>query len=311
MSRHEHHSARPLHRALCPSPSGPLHFGSLIAALGSYLQARSLTGRWRVRIEDLDPPWEVPGAADDILRTLDAFGLYWDGELVYQSRRHGRYQEILDDWASRGLTYHCHCTRKQIAAAGGLYTGHCRELGLPGQDAAVRLKMTAPVYRFHDRLQGEVCVAERLAEEDFIVRRRDGLYAYNLAVVIDDMDAGITEVVRGADLLEPTVRQIALFRLLGAPEPGWLHLPLAVYQGRHKLSKQNHAPPLDNRTPGPALWQALAFLGQQPPVELFGAGAAELLAWAVPNWRLDRVPKGPQIALDYADSSHFQRPALS
>lgn len=293
-----------------PSPSGPLHFGSLIAALGSYLQARRQAGQWRVRIEDLDPPREVPGAADDILRTLEAFDLHWDGELVYQSQRHRRYQELLDDWASRGLTYHCHCTRKQIAAAGGLYNGHCRGLGLPAQGAAVRLKMTAPVYGFHDRLQGEVRVAAALAQEDFILRRRDGLYAYNLAVVIDDMDAGITEVVRGADLLEPTVRQIALYRLLGAPEPGWLHLPLAVHQG-HKLSKQNHAPPLDRRAPGPALWQALAFLGQQPPAELFNAGAAELLAWAVPHWQLQRVPKGPQIALDDADSSHFQRPALS
>ncbi|OXY80490.1 tRNA glutamyl-Q(34) synthetase GluQRS [Oceanimonas doudoroffii] len=293
-----------------PSPSGPLHFGSLVAALGSYLQARSLAGRWLVRMEDLDPPREVPGAADDILRTLDAFGLHWDGELVYQSRRHGRYQQILDDWASRGLIYHCHCTRKQIAAAGGLYTGHCRELGLPAKNAAVRLKMTTPVYGFEDGLQGAVSVDERLSEEDFIVRRRDGLYAYNLAVVIDDMDAGVTQVVRGADLLEPTVRQIALYRLLHAPEPGWLHLPLAVHGG-HKLSKQNHAPALDTRAPGHALWQALTFLGQQPPTDLFGAGATELLAWAVRNWRLEKVPKGPQIELNCTDSSHFQRPALS
>ncbi|WP_417607383.1 tRNA glutamyl-Q(34) synthetase GluQRS [Oceanimonas baumannii] len=293
-----------------PSPSGPLHFGSLIAALGSYLQARSQSGQWLVRIEDLDPPREVPGAADDILRTLDAFGLHWDGELVYQSRRHDRYQEILDSWAADELTYHCHCTRKQITAAGGLYSGHCRELNLPAHNAAVRLKMTAPVYGFHDRLQGTVKVAAALAEEDFIVRRRDGFYAYNLAVVIDDMDAGITEVVRGADLLEPTARQIALYRLLKAHEPGWLHLPLAMFQG-HKLSKQNHAPALDKKTPGNALWQALSFLGQQPPSQLFGAGAEELLSWAVPNWHLNKVPPGPQIALNYADSSHFQRPALS
>ncbi|MGP7734265.1 tRNA glutamyl-Q(34) synthetase GluQRS [Oceanimonas smirnovii] len=293
-----------------PSPSGPLHFGSLIAALGSYLQARSLAGQWQVRIEDLDPPREVAGAADDILRTLEAFGLHWDGALVYQSQRHERYQQILDDWASRGLTYYCHCTRKQIAAAGGLYTGHCRKLGLAAKGAAVRLKMFSPVYGFHDQLQGEVRVDERLAEEDFILRRRDGFYAYNLAVVIDDMDAGITQVVRGADLLEPTARQIALYRLLNAPVPDWLHLPLAVFQG-NKLSKQNHAPPLNIKAPGEALWQALTFLGQQPPADLFGAGADELLAWAISNWQLNKVPSRPDIELNCADSSHFQRPALS
>ncbi|PSJ42406.1 tRNA glutamyl-Q(34) synthetase GluQRS [Zobellella endophytica] len=293
-----------------PSPSGPLHFGSLIAALGSYLQARVSHGRWLVRIEDLDPPREIPGAADDILRTLEAFGLHWDGEVVYQSRRHAHYQAVLDDWAGRGLSYNCHCTRRMIGAAGGFYNGHCRELGLPAAGAAVRLKLHQPVYGFEDRLQGPVVVSRALAEEDFIVHRRDGLYAYNLAVVIDDRDAGITEVVRGADLLEPTVRQIALYRLLGAPEPGWLHLPLAVQAGS-KLSKQNHAPPLDKTRAGDHLWQALAFLGQQPPAELKGADCHQLLHWAIAHWRLEKVPSCPQIELNYADSSHFQRPALS
>ncbi|OIN09620.1 tRNA glutamyl-Q(34) synthetase GluQRS [Oceanisphaera psychrotolerans] len=292
-----------------PSPSGPLHFGSLIAALGSYLQARSNQGQWLLRIEDLDPPREVPGAADDILRTLDAFGLYWDGTPVYQSQRHDYYRAILDDWEKRGLTYHCHCTRKMISASGGFYNGHCRERALPARNAAVRLQMNQPVYGFHDRLQGTVSVPPALAEEDFIVRRRDGLYAYNLAVTVDDAEAGITEVVRGADLLEPTVRQIALYRLLGSPEPHWLHLPLAVYSG-HKLSKQNHAPALDARQPGPALWQALHFLGQHPPPALFGAEPAELLSWACQCWRLEQVPPGPHIELNCADSSHFQRPAL-
>jgi glutamyl-Q tRNA(Asp) synthetase len=293
-----------------PSPSGPLHFGSLIAALGSYLRASACRGQWRVRIEDLDPPREVPGAADDILRTLEVFGLHWDGDVVYQSRRHGRYQEVLDDWAARGLTYYCHCPRRRIAETGGFYDGHCRRLKLGADGAAVRLRMARPVYGFEDCLQGRITVPAALAEEDFIVRRRDGLYAYNLSVVIDDWDAGVTEVVRGADLLEPTVRQIALYHLLGAPEPGWLHLPLATYGG-HKLSKQNHAPALDKHRPGRALWQALAFLGQHPPTALFGAGATELLAWARSHWCLEQVPKGPHIALPCADSSHLERPALS
>jgi glutamyl-Q tRNA(Asp) synthetase len=165
-------------------------------------------------------------------------------------------------------------------------------------------------YGFIDRVQGEY--RQHLGRDvgDFVIRRRDGLYAYQLAVVLDDAWQGITDVVRGADLLDSTPRQIALYRLLGAPEPGWLHLPLATYGG-HKLSKQNHAPALDRHRPGEALWQALAFLGQHPPMELFGAGAAELLAWAGQHWRLERVPKGPHIELKHADSSHLERPALS
>ncbi|MFP2771043.1 tRNA glutamyl-Q(34) synthetase GluQRS [Oceanisphaera sp. KMM 10153] len=292
-----------------PSPSGPLHFGSLIAALGSYLQARSHQGLWLLRIEDLDPPREVPGAADAILRTLDAFGLHWDGTALYQSRRLDVYQAVLDELARQGLTYHCRCTRKMVSATGGFYNGHCRDLALPAEHAAIRLVMDQPVCGFNDRLQGDISVPEALAEEDFIVRRRDGLYAYNLAVVVDDAEAGITEVVRGADLLDPTVRQIALYQMLNAPEPDWLHLPLALYSG-HKLSKQNHAPALDDRQPGKALWHALDFLGQEPPSAFFGAGAAELLHWACRHWRLDRVPGRPNIELKCADSSHFQHPAL-
>ncbi|GAA3551060.1 tRNA glutamyl-Q(34) synthetase GluQRS [Zobellella aerophila] len=287
-----------------PSPSGPLHFGSLVAALGSYLQAKAHQGRWLLRIEDLDPPREVPGAADAILRTLDDFGLHWDGPPVYQSRRYQYYQAVLDDWASRGLTYCCHCSRKSISEAGGFYPGHCRTRHRPPKGAAIRLKMDNPVYGFDDRLQGHIQVPGPLAEEDFTVRRRDGLYAYNLAVVIDDRDAGVTEVVRGADLLEPTVRQIALYRLLQAPEPGWLHLPLAVTAG-HKLSKQNHAPGLDSKRAGAQLWQALHFLGQQPPPGLKGAEPGLLLDWGLAHWNQAAIPVQAKIELNRADISHF------
>ncbi len=198
-----------------PSPSGPLHFGSLIAALGSFLQARAQQGRWLVRIEDIDPPREMAGAADLILKTLEAHGLGWDGEVMYQSRRHARYDEIIEQLYLAGDLYWCRCTRREIMASGGFYNGHCRTLGLSAEGCAARLRQHHPVYDFEDGLQGHIAVPAALAEEDFIVRRRDGLYAYNLAVVVDDMDCGITEIVRGADLLEPTVRQIALYQTLG------------------------------------------------------------------------------------------------
>ncbi|MGL4206927.1 MAG: tRNA glutamyl-Q(34) synthetase GluQRS [Aeromonadaceae bacterium] len=277
-----------------PSPSGPLHFGSLIAALGSFLQARSQGGAWLVRIEDLDPPREVPGAADEILRTLERLGLTWDGEVLYQSRRHERYQAVLDRFYHQGLTYYCHCSRAQIQAAGGLYPGSCRALGLPATGNALRLHLSQPVYGFVDELHGPIQVAAALAAEDFILKRRDGLFAYNLAVVVDDADSGVTQVVRGADLIEPTVRQIALYRLLGQPEPSWLHLPLAVQKAGFKLSKQNHAPALIPGAESLQLWQALAFLGQEPPEELQGDRDL-LLNWATTHWQQHKIPQPLEI----------------
>ncbi|WP_270806589.1 MULTISPECIES: tRNA glutamyl-Q(34) synthetase GluQRS [Aeromonas] len=281
-----------------PSPSGPLHFGSLIAALGSFLQARSRRGRWLVRIEDIDPPREMAGAAALILKTLEAYGLEWDGEVMFQSARHGRYDEIIDQLYRAGDLYWCRCTRREIMAAGGFYSGHCRTLGLAAEGCAARLRQHHPVYHFDDRLQGHIAVPAALAEEDFIIRRRDGLYAYNLAVVVDDMDSGITEIVRGADLLEPTVRQIALYQTLGAPVPDWVHLPLAVLADGNKLSKQNHAPALALDEVRPALWQALHFLGQCPPPELMASRIDEIIGWGIANWQLDRVPASQKIPLD-------------
>ncbi|MBP4039862.1 tRNA glutamyl-Q(34) synthetase GluQRS [Aeromonas sp. SrichE-2G] len=287
---------RPYVGRFAPSPSGPLHFGSLVAALGSFLQARSRQGHWLVRIEDIDPPREMPGAAGLILQTLEDHGLAWDGEVMYQSRRHERYDEIIARLYDAGDLYWCHCTRREIMASGGFYNGHCRTLGLAAEGCAARLRQHHPVYRFEDALQGEITVPAALAEEDFIVRRRDGLYAYNLAVVVDDMDSGITEIVRGADLLEPTVRQIALYQTLGAPVPAWVHLPLAVLADGNKLSKQNHAPALARDERSQALWQALAFLGQCPPPELKAGSVDEIIAWGITHWRLDRVPRQQKIA---------------
>ncbi|WP_421190460.1 tRNA glutamyl-Q(34) synthetase GluQRS [Aeromonas sanarellii] len=290
-------ATRPYVGRFAPSPSGPLHFGSLVAALGSFLQARSQQGRWLVRIEDIDPPREMAGAADLILQTLEAHGLAWDGEVIYQSRRHDRYDEIIAALHRAGDLYWCRCTRREIMASGGFYNGHCRNLALAPAGCAARLRQHHPVYRFEDQLQGEIRVPAALAEEDFIVRRRDGLYAYNLAVVVDDMDSGITEIVRGADLLEPTVRQIALYQTLGAEVPAWVHLPLAVLPDGNKLSKQNHAPALNPGEASASLWQALAFLGQCPPPELREGQVDEIVAWGIAHWRLAGVPRQQKVVL--------------
>nr|WP_236757862.1 tRNA glutamyl-Q(34) synthetase GluQRS [Aeromonas cavernicola] len=279
-----------------PSPSGPLHFGSLIAALGSFLQAKAQHGHWLVRIEDIDPPREMPGASALILHTLEKYGLHWDGEVIYQSQRHQRYDEIIDQLYQAGALYWCNCTRRDVIASGGFYNGHCRQLARPSLGCAARLRQHHPVYQFDDGLQGNITVPSELAQEDFIIRRRDGLYAYNLAVVVDDMDSGITEVVRGADLLEPTVRQIALYQTLAVKPPNWVHLPLAIQADGSKLSKQNHAPALTLDEIRPTLLQALHFLGQCPPHELVSCQPTEILGWALDHWQLTRVPISAHMA---------------
>lgn len=281
-----------------PSPSGDLHFGSLIAALGSYLQARAQRGQWLVRIEDIDPPREVAGAADRILSALDRYGLHWDGQVLYQSQRHDAYRATLDWLQQRGFSYYCDCTRNRIQQLGGLYDGHCQSLRLGPQGAAIRLRQANPVYAFHDRLLGELQADPALAQEDFIIRRRDGLFAYNLAVVIDDHFQGVTEIVRGADLIEPTVRQIALYHQLQTPVPDYVHLPLALGNHGIKLSKQNHAPALPIGDPRPVLVEALTFLHQPLPESWQDLALPLLLSWAVEHWQLQNVPRQQAIQLE-------------
>ncbi len=277
-----------------PSPSGTLHFGSLVAALGSFLQARSYRGQWHVRIEDIDPPREIPGAADAILRQLTHYGLYWDGPVVYQSQRSQAYLDVLSELARQGLSYNCDCTRARIQQLGGLYDGHCRQRCLSTRHAAVRLRQTRPVLSFIDRLRGEIHADPALAREDFIIRRRDGLFAYNLAVVVDDAALGVTEVVRGADLIEPTVRQLALYRQLGYKEPGYLHLPLALTPAGTKLSKQNHAPTLSDGDPLPVLADALVFLNQPLAQGWRDLTLESMLDWAIRHWSPASIPLAPQ-----------------
>ncbi|WP_417349526.1 tRNA glutamyl-Q(34) synthetase GluQRS [Ferrimonas sp.] len=280
-----------------PSPSGPLHFGSLVAALGSWLRARSQKGQWLLRMEDIDPPREMAGAADDILRTLERFALTWDGEVLYQSQRHQAYDAALTWLQQQGLAYYCNCPRKRIKALGGVYDGHCRGRDLDGRDCAIRLVNNRGVSSFEDGLLGTIVTDCEFAEEDFIIHRRDGLYAYQLAVVVDDAFQGITEVVRGNDLLETTVRQQTLQQALGLPIPAYLHLPLAVWSDGNKLSKQNHAPPIGETAPELALSRALAFLGLTPPPDLWQAPCPTQLTWAVSCFQLSSVPRERKILL--------------
>ncbi len=281
-----------------PSPSGALHFGSLIAAIGSYLQAKKNNGKWLVRMEDIDPPREVKGAADNILRTLEAFGLHWDDTVLYQHTRYEAYQAQLENWLYSQEAYYCSCTRKQIQEIGGLYKGKCRTLGLHAGNCAMRIRIDNPVLTFEDRKHGTISLDPDMATEDFIVKRRDGLFAYNLAVVLDDIYQGVTEVVRGADLIEPTGRQVSLYQKLEAVKVNYLHLPLALNHQGNKLSKQNHASAIDKHDPAPAIAAALDFLGHRIPDELQGAAVSELLAWARTYWDIDRLPK--QISVNTA-----------
>lgn len=277
-----------------PSPTGPLHFGSLVAAVGSYLDAWTQGGRWLLRMEDLDPPREMPGAADGILRCLERFGLQWDGEVLYQSRRTDAYAAATAELRRSGAAFPCACSRSEIADSGvhglegPIYPGTCRE-GVPaGREArAVRVRVPDRAMTFEDAAQGTVC--QNLAQDigDFIVRRADGCYAYQLAVVVDDAFQGVTHVVRGADLLLSTPRQLLLQELLGLPRPQYLHVPVALNQAGEKLSKQTYARPLDGQEPGPLLWQALAFLRQGPPEALKDASIDEIGSWARSHWRRD------------------------
>ena len=276
-----------------PSPSGELHFGSLIAALGSYLQARAQHGVWLVRIEDIDPPREVPGAADTILRQLEHYGLHWDGEVLYQSARHNAYREALAWLREHQRSYYCTCTRSRIQHIGGIYDGHCRDLHHGPEHAAVRLRQTQPVMSFTDQLRGEIVADPALAREDFIIHRRDGLFAYNLAVVVDDHFQGVTEIVRGADLIEPTVRQVSLYHQFGWQPPAWFHLPLALNADGNKLSKQNHAPALPHGDPKPTLVAALQFLNQPVTEHWRDLSTDALLREAAINWSPQRIPVNP------------------
>jgi len=281
-----------------PSPTGPLHFGSLVAAVASYLEAKSNNGQWLVRIEDIDQAREVPGAADDILFTLEQFGFSWDETVIYQSQRHAVYAAALEKLAAKALVYPCFCSRKEIADSamhgldGLIYPGTCRNSAQekPGRKPAMRIKVPDSTISFDDALQGKI--GQHLASEigDFVLERADGFYAYQLAVVVDDAEQGISHVLRGADLLDSTPRQIYLQQALGFKTPHYAHVPIATNSQGEKLSKTTMANALDKTKPVLHLWQALDFLGQSPPETLKTASLNRLWEWAEMHWRLNSVP---------------------
>lgn len=288
-----------------PSPTGPLHFGSLVTAVGSFCLARQGGGRWLLRMEDLDTPRVVPGAADDILRTLEVMGLVWDGEVVWQSRRTQAYEAALDRLRERGLVFACGCSRQEILASaphpgeeGPLYPGTCRSgLAAGRRPRALRIRVPDEVIRFADGLCGPVQQCLASAVGDFVLRRADGLFAYQLAVVVDDAASGVNQVVRGADLLSSTPRQIFLHTCLGYPLPRYVHLPLVMAADGEKLSKRHGAVAVGSPQEGGAwLWRALHFLGQDVPQELKFALPREVLEWGVAHFALDRVTFRPQAA---------------
>jgi len=292
-------SKPPVIGRFAPSPTGPLHFGTLLAALGSYLVAKQSSGRWLLRIEDLDQPRVVAGSADAMLSLLDDLGFEWDGQVLYQSQRFERYRDILNLLGNNGYLFECACSRREILASaphsgdeGPVYPGTCRE-GPKGQRAerSIRLRVDDRPVVFEDKLYGEQQQNLQAEIGDFVLHRADGVFAYQLAVVVDDIDSGVTQVVRGADLLSSTPRQIYLYHCLGIRPPEYLHLPLALGTHGKKLSKRHGPDGVINRENASSMiWRALDFFGQSPPEEIDGSPPAELLMWAREHFQVCRIP---------------------
>ncbi len=279
-----------------PSPTGPLHMGSLITAVASYCQARVKNGQWLLRIEDIDPPREVPGATTDIINSLEQLGFEWDGEIIYQSNRIDFYQHALEKLQQSELIYACGCSRSELAASatssryGIRYAGTCRH-GLSKGKMARSLRVIVPDKSSHfmDAIQGEHEQNLQRDIGDFVVKRADGQMAYQLAVVVDDAEQKVTEVVRGSDLLDSTARQIYLQQCLGVPSPTYAHIPVLVNAAGEKLSKQTGARPVEIKSAGAALVHALCYLNQQPPPSLQNASVNEIWSWTIEHWRLGHV----------------------
>lgn len=290
-----------------PSPTGHLHFGSLLAATASYLDAKANNGTWLVRMEDLDPPREQAGAADDILKTLEAFGLHWDEPVVYQSQRSEYYQNAIEQLEKQGLLYACCCTRKAIMARckqgkyGVIYDGYSQDLNLiqkHPEERSRRIKAEG-IITFDDVIQGRITQNLNAEIGDFHLIRRDGLFAYHLGVVADDHLQNITHIVRGFDLLDSTPRQIYIMNCLGHLPPQYAHIPLAAHPDKQKLSKQTAALALDTSKANTLIVAALAFLGQNPPSDLHTYNLKDIWDWGVTHWHIDNIPKTEQLPSPY------------
>lgn len=299
----------PYRGRFAPSPTGRLHLGSLFAAAGSFLQARAAGGAWLVRMEDVDAPRVVPGAADDILRTLEQLGLEWDGPVLYQSTRTEAYQAALARLDAAQRVFRCSCSRKELAAATPsvttalvedlFYAGTCRtRVRHRERPPAFRFRVEPGEVQFIDRLQGPCGQDVGRTLGDFVIRRRDGLFAYQLAVVVDDADQGISEVVRGCDLLESTARQILLQGALGLAQPDYAHLPVLMEADGHKAAKSRRSLPVETEGAALLIHRILVLLGQAPPLELAAANPGELWRWAIAHWRLDALRGMTQISLE-------------
>lgn len=273
-----------------PTPTGPLHFGSLIAALASYLDAKANEGQWLVRIDDIDPPREVKGAADQILSTLEAFGLLWDQQVTYQSHNNQRYDQVIESLQDQ--SFFCTCTRKQLGQ--GLYPGNCYHKKNPQQPFAVRFKVPNGVVTFDDRIQGHQTIDQKQLG-DFVIKRKEGLFAYHLAVVADDFAQNISHIVRGYDLKDLSFFHILLQKSLGYSTPSYGHFPVAAKENGQKLSKQNLAPAIKPEQSYKLTLDALNFLNQPLPTETLNQ--KELLDWAVNQWDINLIKKTGSIVL--------------
>lgn len=281
-----------------PSPTGPLHFGSLVTAVASYLEAKTQSGKWLLRMEDLDKPREMPGAADDILRTLEGYGFEWDGEVVYQSERSDLYQAYLEKLKDQQRVYPCNCSRREIAdiaragIEGPVYPGHCRHgLSSNREQIAWRLRVDTDTLSFTDELYGEIQHHLLTDFGDFVLKRADGLFAYQLAVVVDDAEQGVSHVVRGADLLNSTSRQIYLQQQLGLTTPQYCHVPLVTNAQGEKLSKQTSAPAITVKDASAQLIKALSFLGFDVSALSSAMSLAVIWQWAFDHWQLTIIHK--------------------
>jgi len=282
-----------------PSPTGSLHFGSLIAAVASYLDARANSGRWLVRMEDLDPPREPPDAAEQILSQLQQLGFRWDDDVLYQSTRLEIYGMVLQQLQDQGHCYCCDCTRSQIRAMGSVYNGSCRHRSTPPQsEFAIRLKTESVTITIDDLVQGRYQQNIREQTGDFVICRKDKLFAYQLAVVIDDEFQGISHIIRGFDLIDSAPRQIYLQRLLHYQTPTYGHVPIIIDEQGKKLSKQQFAAPIDVENAAQLIHQCLMFLGQAPPESNKHTDSSSQLQWGIENWDIQAIPKLANIPQD-------------